>query len=208
MVTGALTTACTPFGNSSPFWGTMRAGISGASGPQITREYSDKLPYASMLARFKGAPQALLVLAEISPDGRWTWASAENQTLTTFGPFVVSALGFDVELRGTIFGGGWKADPLAMVGAGSVRTLDVFAEGERVQVPLRSTFERGDIEQVEILGRDYRLQKVVERVSSGGRARYRNQYHIDPATRRCWRAVQTVVPTLPPLITEILKYPA
>ena len=160
-----------------------------------------------MLAWFEGGPKALIVLGEVTGDRRFTWYSAERQSVTTFGPFVVGLLGLDIELRGTIFGGGWTANPLDLVGARLTRSLDVLAEGERVQVPLTSTFQTKGTESVEILGVTRQLRRVTEMVRSGGRPRYSNDYWVDPATGRCWKSRQIAVPTLPALNLEITKYP-
>lgn len=202
-----MASACVPFEKTSPFWGTIGAGFRPGAGGAIDPEYVRKLPYASMIAWFKGGPKALVVLGEVSGDRRFTWHSAERQSLTTFGPFVVSLLGLDIELRGTIFGGGWQANPLDLVGARLVRTLDVLADGGRWQVPLTSTFQAREIDKVEILGSTRHLRRVVEKVSYAGRRRYSNEYWVEPSTGRCWKSRQVAVPTLPVLNLEIAKYP-
>ncbi len=160
-----------------------------------------------MLAWFEGGPKALIILGEITGDRRYTWYSAERQSITTFGPFVVGLLGLDPELRGTIFGGGWGTNPLDLAGAKLTRSLDILAEGDRVQVPLTSTFETRGTESVEILGVTRQLRRVTEKVRSGGRPRYNNDYWVDPTTGRCWKSRQIAVPTLPALNLEITKYP-
>lgn len=204
---GGLAAACVPFEKTSPFWGTIGAGFKSTDAPPIDPAYVRQLPYASMLAWFEGGTKALVVLGEVTGDRRYTWYSAERQSITTFGPFVVSALGLDIELRGTLFGGGWRTNPLELVGAKLTRSLDVFAEGDRVQVPLVSTFAAGATKVVEILGVERELQRVTERVRSGGRRRYDNVYWVEAATGRCWKSRQTVIPTLPPLNIEVTKYP-
>lgn len=200
---------CAQFSRNSPFWGTLRAGVEGGvDKPEpISREYTDKLPYASMLAWFDGSPPALIVLAEATPDGRWVWNSAQRQAVIGFGPLIVGMLGFDIDLRGTRLNGSWDRNMLRHVGRSLTRVLDVAAEGDRVQVPLRSQFRRGGTEDVEILGVSYRLDVVHERVSAEGRHRFTNRYWVNPEDGRCWKSVQTVIPTLPKFHTEVLKYP-
>jgi hypothetical protein len=205
LATGAAAAACVPFEETSPFWGTIGAGFRPPQGPEITREYVDNLPYASLLAWFKGTPKSLLVLGEVADDKRLTWYSAERQSITTFGPFVVGALGLEIELRNTILSGRWSANPLDLVGAELSRTLDVVVEGKRTQVYLSSTFELADQQTIEILGRTYDVRRVIEKVRSGGRPRYRNEYWVDVATGRCRKSRQTIVPTLPPLNLEVTK---
>lgn len=201
--------ACVPFKQTSPFWGTLAAGVEGVGeNASISRAYTEQLPYASLVAWFDGAPKALLVLAEVTADGRWVWHSADRQSLITFGPFVVAALGFDLELRGTRLDAKWVANPLQLVGKEVARTLDVMAENQRVQVELDGRFATRGAEQVEIFGIDYHLTRVTEQVSSGGRRRYDNEYWVDAAAGRTWKSRQIVVPRMPALNVEVMKYPA
>lgn len=160
-----------------------------------------------MLAWFEGGPKALIVLGEVSANGRYTWYSKERQSITTFGPFVTAALGLDVELRGTIFSGGWRTNPLELSGVKLTRSLDIVAEGDRVQVPLVSTFRARATETVAILDTKRQLRRVVETIRHGGRRRHENEYWVDPATGRCWKSRQLAIPTLPPLNLEVTKYP-
>ena len=160
-----------------------------------------------MLAWFEGGPRALVVLGEVTGDRRYTWYSKERQSITTFGPYITAALGLEVELRNTIFSGGWRLNPLDLVGMKLTRSLDIVADKERVQVPLVSTFEAKGLETVEILGTKRQLRRVAETVESGGRRRHRNEYWIDPSTGRCWKSRQLAVPTLPPINFEVTKYP-
>ena len=207
-IAGATAAACAPFSGKSPFWGTIGAGFKGVPGPTITREYTDKLPYASVLAWFEGAPKSLLVLGEAAGDQRLTWYSAERQTITTYGPFVVAAQGLDLELRGTELVGTWSPNPLELVGRKLQRVLDIAVEGKPTQVPLTSSFEVGQLEPVDILGTRYHLHSVVEAVSFEGRHRHKNEYWVEPETGRTWKSRQIAIPTLPPLNIEVTKYPA
>jgi len=207
LLSGAAVAGCT---SSSPFWGTLAASVTGgaAGAPEISRAYTDKLPYASMLAWFDGSPKALLVLGEVLPGGRLVWHTADRQTITTFGPFVVSAIGFDNELRSVALQGGWVANPLQMAGRRATRVIDVAIEGERHQVALESRFAVGQIDDIEILDRPYRLKRVSERVIHDKRVRFENEYWVDTADDRCWKSRQTIVPGVPRFNIEILKYPA
>lgn len=210
LLPGAALAGCVPFADTSPFWGTIAGGLKGGAttGPAISRAYTDTLPYASMIAWFDGAARALLVLGEILPDRRMVWHSADRQTVTTFGPYVVSALGFERELRDSTLQGDWLTNPTLMSGRRSKRYIDVAVEGGRHQIALESQFRTGRVEDVEILDRDYRLTTVVERVSHDGRVRFTNKYWTDVTDGRCWKSRQTIVPTVPPLNIEVLKYPA
>ena len=178
-------------------------------GSQVSRAYADSLPYASMLAWFDGSPKALIVLAEIQPENIWTWRSAERQSITTFGPFVISLLGLDLELRGTRFQGNWTSNPLDLVGRDLGRTLDIAFEGGRRQVPLTSRFSASKPAKVVMIEeRRHLVREVHEVVSSDGKARHINRYWVEEPTGRCFKSEQTAIPTLPMLNTEILKYPS
>lgn len=201
--------ACVPFEKTSPFWGTIGAGFGGEEATsKIGREYADKLPYASMLAWFKGSPKALLVLAEIDAQSRWIWHSAERQSVVTYGPFVVGLLGVDIELRGTRLQGAWSRNPAELVGKRLSRLLDIEVEGSRTQLLLESQFALAGVRTIEIEGKTYTAHKIEETVRSQGRARYKNEYWVEVASGRCWKSRQTAVPTLPTLSIEVLKYPS
>ena len=205
---GGATAACVPFEGTSPFWGTIGAGFRSGEGASIDPAYVQKLPYASMLAWFEGGPKALVVLGEVAGNHRLNWYSKQKQVITTYGPFVVGAIGFDIDLRGTTLSAEWTPNPLELVGRRLTRAIDVLAEGERVQVALASKFKVKERERIEILGVERQLQHVVEEVSHEGRARYRNDYWVDATTGRCWKSRQITMPTLPPMNLEVTKYPS
>lgn len=202
----ALLAACNPT-RSGAFWGTIGAGFRPPSQEPIDPAYVKSLPYASMIAWFEGGPKALVILAEVAPGRRLIWQTAERQSITTYGAFVVSALGFELDLRGTLFGPGWTPNPLELVGRPLVRTLDVEVERERVQVPLASTFRQEQVETVRIFDTERRLTRVSEAIRHDGRRRYVNDYWIEASSGRCWKSRQTIVPTLPPLNIELAKFP-
>lgn len=207
LLSGSLATACTTF-DKSPFWQTMAAGVKPpkSATPQITREYADKLPYASMMAWFDNGPRALLVLSEFEPNDRLTWHSAQRQSITTYGPLIVRALGTEIELRNTIFSGPWSSNLNDLTGNRLERQLDIAVEGERVQLVLESRFTSAAIEEVDILGRKYSLRHYREKVRSDGKPRYENSYWSDDQNR-CWKSRQIITPRLPHFNIEILKYP-
>ncbi|MDO9488353.1 MAG: YjbF family lipoprotein [Sphingomonadaceae bacterium] len=203
---GALA-GCAGFSRSSPFWGTMAAGVDPNKTSNVTREYADTLPYASMAAWFSGSPKSLLVLAEYAPGGRLVWQSAERQAIVTDGAFVVRALGTELELRDTSFAPA-VPDLRRADGVRSERWFDVAVENRRVRFGARSKFHVGSVKTVDVFGEDRRLLRVSESVSSDGKPRYSNDYWIDEADGFCWKSRQIVVPTLPPLNIEIVKRPA
>lgn len=161
-----------------------------------------------MVAWFENSPKSLLILSEISENHRLTWHSAERQSLGTFGPFVLGALGFDLELRDTKLIGAWDTNPLSLVGTKLDRISDILAGRERRQLLLSSQFRHEGLERVEIYGVSYDLERVSERVSAEGRHRFTNLYWVDKNDGRTWKSRQTIVPTLPQLNTEVMKYAA
>jgi hypothetical protein len=207
LAAGAGLSACAPLQRGSPFWRTLAAGVRRPEGPAITRDYAEKLPYASMLGWFDKASKALLVLGEYGADDRLTWYSAERQSITTQGPFIIQALGTEIELRSSRSAAGWDKDPRAMVGRKIERTLEFLARGDRVEVVTESLFRPSETRMVNILGANHNLREFVESVSAAGRRRYENSYWIDEATGRCWKSRQVLAPTLPHFNIEIVKYP-
>lgn len=184
----------------------MVAGIDPPETSRVSREYADKLPYASMAAWFGGAQKSLLVLAEFAPDDRLIWNSAEGQAITTHGPFVMRAIGTELELRDSGF-----VPPITDLrradGVRAERWFDVAAEGQRTRFAVRSKFRVGSMDDIEILGQKRRLRHVTEAVSSNGKPRYSNDYWIDESDGFCWKSRQIVVPTLPSFNIEIVKRP-
>lgn len=185
----------------------MYAGIDPPDGEsRLSREYVNALRYASMAAWFDGAPQSLLVLATFESEGRLVWHSAEGESLTTQGPFVVQSIGTELELRGSSLVP-HITDLREAAGLRAKRTLDVFAEGQRARFAVSSQFTAKSLEKVDLLGEVRELRRYVEAVQSGGKPRYRNDYWIDESDGFCWKSRQIVVPTLPHLNIEILKRP-
>ena len=206
LTSASVLAGCAGFSRSSPFWGTMTAGIDPPKAGRISREYADSLPYASMAAWFGGSPRSLLVLAEFAAGDRLIWHSAEGQAITTQGPFVVRAIGTELELRDSSFVP-FVSDLRRADGTRAERLFDVMVENRQTRFVVRSSFDVGSVENVEILGERRRLRHIKEAVSAGGKPRYSNHYWIDEADGFCWKSRQVVVPTMPPLHTEILKRP-
>ncbi len=196
---------CTTTVRSSPFWATIKSGIIGTpKDPAISRSASDSLPYANIVAWFEGTPSAILVLGTINPGNILDWYTRDGKMISTKGPFVVRAIGFDVDLRDMRFGRGWNDNLTAMVGGRPSRTA-IYQPGTRVEILFESTFHRRGMKQITILGKSYELEKFEERVSSGGQHRFSNHYWIDPGTGFCWQSQQKIIPTEPSLNIGILK---
>jgi hypothetical protein len=202
LVAASGLTAC-----ASPFWGTLASGIRKPQGPTITRAYADRLPYASLMGWFDKGSKALLVLGEYSESNRLTWYSAERQSLTTFGPFIVQALGTDIELRDSRLSNGWSRDLRELVGLSLERSSRFLARGDEVEVITRSTFAAGERVTINILGVNHTVRKFTESVAAEGRTRYTNSYWVDESNGRCWKSKQILAPTLPHFNIEVVKSP-
>lgn len=197
-------TSCAGTRRGSAFWSTV-TGTRPSEGPAATRAYADALPYASMLFWIDGQARSLIVLGTVDPDQRLTWYTADKAAITTYGPFVVAAAGTDVELRRTSFGSGWGTDVRALVGKPLERTTLVAERGEATAV-LRSRFRAAGSDTVRILDRKLDLQRFDETVIANDRVRFLNSYWVD-AAGACHKSRQQILPTMPPLNIEILKFP-
>lgn len=200
-----LLASCAGLRRGSAFYGTI-TGYHPGSTDSDTRAYADKLPYASMLFWVEGHSRDLVVLGSFDPDDRLTWYTADKQSITTYGPFIVASVGTEVDLVKTDFGPGWATDPRKLVGKTLDRT-NVVARGETATVHLRSTFHDVGPASVKILGTVMRLHRIDETVVANNRTRFRNSYWVDDEGA-CFKSRQEALPTVQPINIEILKYPA
>lgn len=199
-----LVASCAGFRKGSAFYGTITGYHPGGTDAD-TRTYADSLPYASMLYWIDGHSRDLVVLGSFDPDDRLTWYTADKQSITTYGPFIVATAGSEVDLRKTEFGPGWDTDPRAMVGKTLERTTLVAHRGEAT-AHLRSTFHSGPTTTIKILGSGTALHRIDESVVANGRSRFVNSYWVD-AKGACFKSRQSALPTIQPINIEILKYP-
>jgi hypothetical protein len=199
-----LLTSCAGIRRGSAFYGTITGYHSGSTDSD-TRAYADKLPYASMLFWVEGHARDLVVLGSFDPGDRLTWYTADKQSITTYGPFIVATVGTEVNLLKTDFGPGWSTDPSKLVGKTLDRTT-VVAHRAEATVHLRSTFHDRGSATVKILGKPMQLRLIDETVIANGRTRFVNKYWVDP-TGNCFKSRQEALPTVQPINIEILKYP-
>lgn len=203
----AVSSCANASGTRSPFWTTLINFRRPANGP-IDRKKVDKIPYATMLAWFDGSAKALLVLAEYATSDRLIWASAQQQSVTTWGPFVTRLLGLEVSLQDTMLASGWSRDLRQMTGhATYLRTFDFRASGSHHQVSARSSFRAVGLEDIAILGSRRNLLKIDETIVYDGPNRRGNEYWVDSATGACVKSRQIVVPTMPHFNIEIVHAP-
>jgi Group 4 capsule polysaccharide lipoprotein gfcB, YjbF len=194
---------CTRLVEQSPYYSLLASPFRKAKSP-ITRSYVEQLPYASLRVQPAGGAAALLVLGKVSPEGALTWLSAERQSLTTKGPFVTQLVGLDVDLRDAFSEFPPRPDLEALAGKTIDRQITYRAESD-VFVRVRSRFERGDAEEIEILDRRFRTQVYREHVSANGQRRFTNIYWVDMRNGLCRQSRQTVIPTYPPFLLQVAK---
>lgn len=201
----AGTAGCASALRQSPFWGTVASAIQGTKfNPLVSRESSDRLPYANIAAWFEGTAPALLILGSVDGDRTLNWYGADHKSISTSGPIVTRVIGFDVELRDVRFGAGWSLDIRSMVGGKYDRILSYQAD-MRVEILLKSEFRSRGTREIDIFGRTHLAMEIVERVSSQGRYRFTNRFWVDPQTGFCWKSIQRTIPTEASLNIEMLK---
>jgi hypothetical protein len=176
----------------------------------LTRADIDKIPYASIAVRMGEGSQALLIL-----DANWGedrhWMSADNEVIVTRRGRLVRTEGLPQDVKGTIF---LTADPVGGPSGGfaanreCVRTLD-FGPYNQAGVVVRSRFENGSREDIEILGNRIATQIWQERGEASEFAwNFVNSYWIDPESGFVWKSIQATTPALPPLEITVYRRPA
>jgi hypothetical protein len=189
---------------TSPFWSTVTNNRPQKADTDI-RAYADALPYPSMLFWFDGQARSLIVLGKDGADEHRTWYTADKQAITTFGPFIISAIGTEIELRQTIFSDGWSRDPRSLVGKSLSRQTLVARRGEEVSATLASRFSDAGKTTISVLGTKVPALRIDESVIADGRVRMFNSYWVNPASGDWLKTRQQVIPTMPPTNTIMLK---
>jgi hypothetical protein len=176
----------------------------------MSRADVDRLKYACIAARMGDGPQVLLVLAP--NDGvELNWVSAQREVLVTRRGRVVKTYGLVQDVKATI---PLTPDP---VGGSSgdfavtkefVRTLDLEPRHQD-GVIVRSTFEPGGVEEIDILGDRFRTELWRERGAAPEIDwQFVNQYWIDPVSGYVWKSRQAAAPALPPIELIVYRRPA
>ena len=190
--------------NTSPFWATVTNNRPQKADADI-RAYADALPYPSMLFWFDGQARSLIVLGKDGADEHRTWYTADKQAVTTFGPFIIGAIGTEIELRQTIFGEGWSSDVRNLVGKSLSRQTVVAQRGTETTATLASRFSDAGKTTIKVLGKPVPAQRIDEAVVADGRVRIGNSYWVDPETGNWLQTRQQVIPLMPPAHTVMLK---
>lgn len=197
--------ACsTELKKASPFWSTMTNSRPKQSDADI-RAYAASLPFDSMLVWFDGQSRALTVLTRVEPEERLLWITSDKQTITTFGPFVVGAIGTEVELRSTKFSPGWSTDIRTMIGKSLSRQTVVAHRGQEATATLKSTFSDGGLTKIDLLGVEKTARRINETMIADNRVRIGNSYWVDPDTGDWIKTHQQVIPMMAPVNTAVLR---
>jgi Group 4 capsule polysaccharide lipoprotein gfcB, YjbF len=197
--------ACsTSLRSTSPFWSTVTNNRPQKADSDI-RTYADALPYPSMLFWFDGQARSLIVLGKDGADEHRTWYTAEKQAITTFGPFIIAAIGTEIELRQTTFSDGWSSDVRRLVGKSLSRQTLVARRGEEATATLASRFSDAGKTMIDVLGTEVPAQRIDESVVADDRVRMLNSYWVDPANGNWLKTRQQVIPMMPPTNTIMLK---
>ena len=199
-----LTACSSEIRKTSPFWSTVTNNRPKKSDDDI-RAYADALPYSSMLLWFDGQSRSLVVLAREDADARLTWYTAEQQAIVTWGPFVTTAIGTEIELRRTDFDAGWSKDVRTLIGKTLTRRTVVAQRGIEATATLKSTFRDAGMTTIDVLGRTKPAQRIDESMIADGRVQILNSYWLDPVGGEWLKSRQQIIPIMSPLNMVALK---
>jgi len=189
---------------TSPFWSTITNTRPQKSDDDI-RAYADALPYSSMLFWFNGQSRSLIVLGGEDSEAQRTWYTAEKQVIRTWGPFITSATGTEIELRRTEFDAGWSNDVRTLVGKTLTRRTVVAQRGNEAVATLRSTFRDAGLTTIDILGAERTARRIDESMVADKRVRINNSYWVDPDSGEWLKSRQQIIPMMQPVNTIALK---
>lgn len=201
-LTGCATS--TPFGQAIE---SLQSALGFSPPSAITREQTEKLPYASVLASIGDAQPALLVLAKADERER-AWVSADHAMLTTKGGRIVKSTGLKSNLHGIR---SLMKDPvqsgLHRLAHGYVytRTYDIMP-GYHLGTLVESEFQRLGIEDVTTLGQMRKLLHIEETMRMPAlNFAATNDFWIEPETGFVWQSRQHISPFLPTVFTAVTK---
>ncbi len=186
-------------------------GRMGPPAPQITRDYADKLPYASMAVRLGGKDAALMVLARV--EGRdLIWRAGQHVVLTTRAGRIVQTAGLPGNIRNTWIQG---ADPLAYRPQSLtrpvkfVRAIDIEAVDGKIQtIDLRATLTPAGRQPVTIYGMSFETLALVEHNQAAGYDwSFTNRFWVDTGSGLVWQSRQSIVVGVPEILTQLMKPP-
>ena len=76
-------------------------------------------------------------------------------------------------------------------------------------LPIKVSYKKVGLEQVNILDRDYELMQIQEKIENTYiRWKFTNSYWVDPETGFVWQSRQIIAPNLPPFFMQVTKKPS
>jgi hypothetical protein len=197
-----------PYGMSWGDWGDLIGTAAGLkAGPAISRQQAANIPYATIGFRLGDSSEAVLLLAEKTPDGS-LWTSINRQAIVTAKGRIRETAGFHWNLNSTNF---VEDDPVGTVRlttnlSGQFNRICDFTDISRFQTAIAAHFEIQGEETVTILESDLKTIRVAENCRCEAlNWNFENYYWIDRDSGFVWRTVQTVHPNQEPFTVEILR---
>tara|TARA_A100001011_G_scaffold384518_1_gene457238 strand:+ start:216 stop:902 length:687 start_codon:yes stop_codon:yes gene_type:complete len=212
-VTMFLTYGCSliPTNNIAPgypeSYQAIKNAIFGFPDNEISPSLVNNIPYASMLLKIGKGPSGLLILESKSTDGRYTWLSADGVYIVTKEGRIVSTRGLPNNLINQII----PIEDFAELLEGNKKESKYYYSFDKPilrNLDLNIKYEKGKLEEVDILGQKRKLKIIYE----VGRNDYlgwnfKNKYWIDEENF-VWKSEQSISPKLPVLQIEITKKPS
>ncbi|MDD2341536.1 MAG: YjbF family lipoprotein [Tolumonas sp.] len=188
---------------------TVNLAAMGAPDVNMSSDYINKLPYASVYIQVNDIPKVFSVLAEVN-NKELKWATADHYLITTKNGRVIKTIGFSEDIKDTT---NTENDPLGL-GAAILNTRPkwesevfwghVFKSGYKI----KSEFEPEGVESVKILDKEMKLIRYDEHCEVAElNYTYTNHFWLDPVTNQIVKSEQYMGPGLPLLkITTLKQY--
>ena len=200
--------ACTPIMRGAV--DTLRLSVATPSALVIDRaEVMARPSYQMRLDSPFGS--AIMLLARVERNRQY-WVTSSNQVLVIEQGLIRRTSGFPENLEETRFIADDAANPLAVglhrlsLVASSIREVD-WMPGYRYGVRILSRFQRGDVEEREILGERLRLLRIDEDFrAEDGLFSGRNRYWVDPGDGFVYISEQVPLPGLQLRLTQLRPY--
>jgi len=175
----------------------------------LTRELIDKIPYASLKLQIgKGTP-GLLILEEEN-DGGMIYVSADGVRFVIKEGVILRTSGLENNLLDKLEPSN-SMDSFLESGKESDEylTYHSYDEPRLINLKLKTTIRRGEIEKHVILGKSYdliRIEQTIENSYLGWKET--NIFWLNPNSYFVWKSKQYISPLLPAVYYEVTKKPA
>lgn len=174
---------------------------------QFSREYIESIPYDSMILKIGMGPKSLVVHSRTTNQDVH-WMAADYTLYVTRHGRIVKTANIPINRVGAEFRG---ADPIWQIQQGLDYDREFYYEvdiqpGNYFATPIRSTFEYGGEEELEILGKRYVTDRYVERFSC--KKLYwegENVFWFDKDTGVLRQTLQFVDPKTPAYLTQNVR---